>query len=73
VLNQAIPSATRPGRSDRCAAGRRWEADGEIAGWVSRWAANHSVPLTQKIAAAQIPAAGCTLVASTVTAAGPTM
>ena len=42
-------------------------------GSVARWAANHSVPARQQIAAVATPAAGCTWVASRVTAAGPTM
>src|ERR1700733_13493797 len=50
-------------------AGRGAEAGGSVA----RWAANHSVPPRQQIAAVTTPAAGCSWVASRVTEAGPTM
>src|ERR1700761_1930255 len=42
-------------------------------GSVARWATNHSTPTRHSTVATNTPAAGCTSVASTVTAAGPRM
>jgi len=80
-------STTRPGaarRERRRRAARRRDADvaavagaragvtATTGGSVDRWDANHSDPPSAHRAAQVTPAAGCTWVASRVTAAGPT-
>src|ERR1700722_15174406 len=78
-------STTKPGAASekpRCRSERELQpraggagraATDLIGGSVARWAANHRVPPRQQIAAVATPAAGCTWVASRVTAGGPTM
>jgi hypothetical protein len=66
-------STTRPGAGAPWPRRFRGLASRTISGSVARWATNHNVPPRHNNAATPMPAAGNTSVASSVTAAGPTM